>query len=565
MKIKTGFWRRLFWIVAINFASLSTLLIVAEASQEDIMPLVIVFLLYTFTVPLFYLVFSRHHAKKMYDLVILDPHCNYDAKHNWYIQTVKNICLQAGMKKLPEIAIYSAPDYNAFATGRSKSSSLIAISDKMFHHMDPKSIEAVIAHEVAHIMNGDMVTQTVLDATLRGTVSFLLLPLTLMKGFFLLTHKYEERWIVNLIFWIETILIYILFFLASLVTKAFSRRREFHADLLAAQLTHPRYMMQALNELQEATVPKHQQANMARLFNGTSAFWDVLSTHPSTSRRIKYIQNETQHPTRSKNSFFSWKTIVTMAGTALVVLYFTTDMNLSKVKLPTISWTEATEKIPSVATESHSQGNYIIKQSSQRLLTSSDIMHLAPAELRIARNEIYARHGYPFQSAELQSYFTAKDWYTVNHQFSEQSLSAVEIANIQLIKNREENYTFSVAPSIDTSDITFFMEQYVGNMVEAINNRDYTTVANFIQPGSPLEQAQHKLITNLHVKDITERVNYIDVRNISQVSSTSYDITLFESIYVIRPDRTHLTEYLWTYRLVNGAQGWQLASIRSAQ
>ena len=98
--------------------------------------------------------------KKAYQLIVLEDDKHYDEYIEWYRDTTYALAQKAGMEEIPEVAIYESSDPNAFATGRSKNSSLVAVSTALLYKMTPEAVEAVIAHEVAHIVNGDMVTQT---------------------------------------------------------------------------------------------------------------------------------------------------------------------------------------------------------------------------------------------------------------------------------------------------------------------------------------------------------------------------------------------------------------------
>lgn len=155
---------------------------------------------------------------------------------------------------MPEITIYESDDMNAFATGRSKNSSLIAISTALLKEMDRDGVEAVIAHEIAHIVNGDMVTQTLLQSLLNIIVSTILIPFTVTRWIYSFGNDSNSRGMVVFSLILETIISFVLFFIGGLLSKMYSRNREFGADYVAAQLTDPSQMISALKQLQ--TTPK---------------------------------------------------------------------------------------------------------------------------------------------------------------------------------------------------------------------------------------------------------------------------------------------------------------------
>jgi heat shock protein HtpX len=206
---------------------------------------------------------------------------------------VYELCTRAGLKKMPEIAIYQSNDKNAFATGRSKNKSLIAVSTGLLYGMSEEAVEAVIAHEVAHIMNGDMVTQTLLQSSLRMIIGVIILPITLYRLVALFVSDNENIFVYYIILFFEFLVSTIMLFISSLFIKSFSRKREFKADYLAAQLTTPENMILALKELDgPAKLLKTQKKYAAIQFNGMGRFLDIFSTHPSIKRRIKYLEKK---------------------------------------------------------------------------------------------------------------------------------------------------------------------------------------------------------------------------------------------------------------------------------
>lgn len=285
-----GFLKRFLWFGMLNAAVVLTLLVLTKGQFAAYIPFL---LLYSCTTPFISLIFSKFFVKKAYNLFILEDDMEYDEHLEWYRNTTYSIAQKAGMKVMPEVAIYESDDPNAFATGRSKNSSLIAVSTALLYEMSPEAVEAVIAHEVAHIVNGDMVTQTLLQSFLNMIISVIVLPFTIYRWITYFVMDRDTAWIYLLIWIIESIISFILLFLAGLISNKYSRQREFKADHLASQLTDPSQMILALQQLDGGAIiePKHKKYASLQ-FNGQSRFWDLFSTHPSIERRIKYLEKE---------------------------------------------------------------------------------------------------------------------------------------------------------------------------------------------------------------------------------------------------------------------------------
>lgn len=157
--------------------------------------------------------------------------------------------------------------------------------------MDEEAIAAVAAHEVAHIANGDMITMALVQSVVNVFVYLITIPLTIIEwiAFFSDNVSAAASWVISILRFLTSTF---LFFLGSLVVKAFSRRREFKADKLAAQLLRKESMIHALEQLrhEEPVVLKSQKAYAALKINAPSRWLDLFSDHPSLERRIKALQ-----------------------------------------------------------------------------------------------------------------------------------------------------------------------------------------------------------------------------------------------------------------------------------
>ncbi|HVK94483.1 MAG TPA: protease HtpX [Noviherbaspirillum sp.] len=206
----------------------------------------------------------------------------------WLLNTVSTQAARAGIP-MPEVAVY-AGEPNAFATGASKNSSLVAVSTGLLESMSRQEVEAVLAHEVAHIANGDMVTLTLI----QGVVNTFVVFLARVVAYFvdqMLRKNDEENSGPGIGYTVTVIVCDLLFgILASIIVMYFSRQREFRADRGAAQiLGTPRPMIAALQRLgglATGELPKNMAAS-GIAGGGLSA---LFSSHPRIEDRIAALQ-----------------------------------------------------------------------------------------------------------------------------------------------------------------------------------------------------------------------------------------------------------------------------------
>jgi heat shock protein HtpX len=212
------------------------------------------------------------------------------ATEQWLVNTIAAQAHKAGIA-MPEVAIYQG-EPNAFATGATKNSSLVAVSTGLLESMTQQEVEAVLAHEVAHIANGDMVTLTLI----QGVVNTFVIFLARVVGYFvdqaLRRGSNEENSGPGIGYTITVVVCDILFgILASIIVMYFSRQREFKADRGAAQiLGTPRPMIAALQRLgglSSGDLPK----NMAASGIAGSGLASLFSSHPPLEDRIAALQS----------------------------------------------------------------------------------------------------------------------------------------------------------------------------------------------------------------------------------------------------------------------------------
>jgi heat shock protein HtpX len=218
--------------------------------------------------------------------VITEPR---SAQEAWLLATVEREARAAGIGT-PEFAIYEAPEPNAFATGMSKHSAMVAVSTGLLRGMTQEEIEAVLGHEVSHIANGDMVTLTLIQGVLNTFVIFL----SRVIGYFVdgALRRDDDRGGVGIGYFITSMVMQVLLgFLATLIVCAFSRWREFHADAGGAHLAGKRKMIAALQRLQSLHEPSTLPQNMAA-FGIAGGVANLFATHPPIEQRIARLQQE---------------------------------------------------------------------------------------------------------------------------------------------------------------------------------------------------------------------------------------------------------------------------------
>lgn len=206
-----------------------------------------------------------------------------NATEKWLLNTVANQANQWNLA-MPQVAIYSSSVPNAFATGPTRNKSLIALSTGLLEGMTQDEVEAVLAHEMAHVGNGDMVTMTLIQGVINTFVFF-----AANKIAEIIASSQNNRALERGIHYLVSMVLQILFgFLASLIVLWFSRHREYRADACAARLVGAPKMIAALQRL---------KGDSSDLPEGLTAFGiasdskdSLLATHPSLDNRIARLR-----------------------------------------------------------------------------------------------------------------------------------------------------------------------------------------------------------------------------------------------------------------------------------
>ncbi len=233
------------------------------------------------------LAISKWMAKKSVGARVITTPAN--AEEQWLYTAVERHALRAGLK-MPEVAIYDATNMNAFATGMTKNSSLVSVSTGLLRGMSREEVDAVIAHEISHIANGDMVTLSLI----QGVVNTFVIFFSRIIGYTVDKVVFKTESGTGPAFWITMIIAeLVLGILASIIVMWFSRQREFRADAGAASLTSSKAMIKALQRLQQQQ-PQPLPEKMAAfgIAGGKgSGIKRLLMTHPPIEERIKALEN----------------------------------------------------------------------------------------------------------------------------------------------------------------------------------------------------------------------------------------------------------------------------------
>ena len=210
------------------------------------------------------------------------------ADEQWLVSTVKRLADKAGIG-MPEVAIYDG-EPNAFATGAFKNSSLVAVSTGLLQSMTKEEVEAVLAHEVAHVANGDMVTMTLIQGVVNTFVVFLSKVVGYLVDRVVLKNNSDSPGIG---YYATDIVCQIVFgLLASIIVAWFSRWREYRADSGAASLLGTqRPMVAALQRLGGMAPGELPKSIQAAGISDKPGFMALFSSHPPIESRVAALQN----------------------------------------------------------------------------------------------------------------------------------------------------------------------------------------------------------------------------------------------------------------------------------
>ncbi len=234
------------------------------------------------------LAMSKWMAKRATGAQVIENPAN--PTERWLVETVRRQAQLAGIG-MPEVAVYDAPEINAFATGMNRNSALVAVSTALLQNMTPDEAEAVLGHEISHVANGDMVTLTLIQGVVNTFVIFLARVIGYVVDRVILKNDRDS---VGIGYWVTTIVAQlVLGILASIIVMWFSRVREFRADAGGAQLAGRDKMIAALARLKAAYEPSTlpQQVEAFGISGKESGgLQRLFMSHPPLDERIATLR-----------------------------------------------------------------------------------------------------------------------------------------------------------------------------------------------------------------------------------------------------------------------------------
>lgn len=229
---------------------------------------------------------SKFMAKRSMGVYVIEQPAN--ATERWLVDTVRRQAEMAGIG-MPEVGLFNSPSPNAFATGWNKNNALVAVSTGLLQHMDKNEVEAVLAHEVSHVANGDMVTMTLV----QGVVNTFVVFLSRVIGHVVDRVVFKVERGHGPAFWILSIIAEIILgFLAMMIVMWFSRYREFRADAGGAKLAGRNNMVAALAKLKSFQGSADMPDEMAAFAINAGKIHKLFASHPPLEERIEALKNQ---------------------------------------------------------------------------------------------------------------------------------------------------------------------------------------------------------------------------------------------------------------------------------
>ncbi len=287
---------RIFLFLATNMAVMALLAIVfrllgldgilqQNGVDLDLYALLVYSAVIGFSGSIISLLLSKFMAKKsMRVQIITQPQDQYQ---QWMMQTIARQAKQADIG-MPEVGIFDHPSPNAFATGWNKNNALVAVSTGLLRNMPQDEVEAVLAHEVSHVANGDMITLTLIQGVVNTFVVFLsrIIGHVVDRVVFKVERGHGPAfWIVSMVAQI------VLGIAASAIVMWFSRWREYRADAGGARLSSKSKMIAALKRLQQGQETEPMPDEMAAFAINAGKVQKLFSSHPPLSERIKALES----------------------------------------------------------------------------------------------------------------------------------------------------------------------------------------------------------------------------------------------------------------------------------
>lgn len=290
---------RIFLLIATNFAVVAVMGIAAQVfgldkilaqngMQGQLIGLFIMSLVIGFVGSFISLAISKWMAKRSMGLRMIEQPAN--ETEQWLVDTVQHQSEQANIG-MPEVGIFDTPEVNAFATGMRRNNALVAVSTGLLNAMSREEAEAVMAHEISHVANGDMITMGLIQGVLNTFVIFF----SRIIGMLVDKAVFKSRSGRGPGYFITSIVAQIVLgILASMIASWYSRRREFRADAGGADIAGREKMASALERLKAQHQPEELPGQLAAfgISGGVKdGFKKLFSTHPPLEDRIAALRN----------------------------------------------------------------------------------------------------------------------------------------------------------------------------------------------------------------------------------------------------------------------------------
>ncbi|MGZ5050234.1 MAG: protease HtpX [Methylobacter sp.] len=231
------------------------------------------------------LAMSKWSAKNAMGVYVIERPQNQTEQ--WLLDIVARQAQQAGIG-MPEVGIFETPESNAFATGMSRDSALVAVSTGLLHNMNADEVEAVVGHEISHVANGDMVTMALMQGVVNTFVYFFATVIghVVDKTVFKTERGYGPAYYIT-----QMVAQIVLGILASMLVMWFSRYREFRADAGGANLAGRQKMINALRALQRGHEAEDLPGQLAAFGINGGGVSRLFMSHPPLEERIAALQN----------------------------------------------------------------------------------------------------------------------------------------------------------------------------------------------------------------------------------------------------------------------------------
>ncbi len=271
-------------LISVTFRLLGIDNLLAQNNVDlDMQALLIYSAIIGFAGSLISLLLSKTLAKTTMGVHLIDAPQSQDEA--WLLETVQQQAAAAGIK-MPEVGIFEGAP-NAFATGWNKNDALVAVSTGLMQSMNRDEVEAVMAHEISHVANGDMVTL----ALVQGVVNTFVVFFSRIIGHFVDRVVFKVEQGHGPAFWITSLLAqFVLGILATIIVMWFSRWREFRADAGGAGLAGRHKMISALRRLQQAHGPNPLPDEMAAFGITGTGLKEIFASHPPLEKRIAALE-----------------------------------------------------------------------------------------------------------------------------------------------------------------------------------------------------------------------------------------------------------------------------------